>query len=305
MAIDKTGLLTYVDNNVNELITKAKVGAPSVKYFNKMLNVKGATTLNLMEINGQLKPLGCEATDGATTKLSQRTIDAKPLEMSTDWCLKDFVGAFTQHQMMYEAGLEKLPFGEKLANALVDAAVEDVEKTIWQGDTTTGNYKAFDGIIKIAEAATLASTVNYATDDSITSIVNKIRSAMPEAVYSAGHTPCIFMGADAYDKYMQELAANGNIVMNVAGWDKISAPEYVIVPASRGIRVYGVPGLSNTGKFFGSYAENFFYGTDLEDAVSTVTIDEKDHRKYVGTIITIAGVQIAFPDLVIEAKETV
>ena len=303
MAIDKTGLLTYVDNNVNELITKAKVGAPSVKYFNKMLNVKGATTLNLMEINGKLKPLGCEATDSATTKLSQRTIDAKPLELSTDWCIKDFVGTFAQHNLMMEAGLEELPFGEKLANALVDAAVEDVEKTIWQGDTTTGNYMAFDGIIKLAEAATLASTVTYATDETITSIVNKIRNAMPEAVYSAGHTPCIFMGADAYDKYMQELVANGNIVMNVAGWDKISAPEYVIAPASRGIRVYGVPGLSNTGKFFGSYAENFFYGTDLEDALSTVTIEEKNHRKYVGTIITVAGVQIAFPDLVVEAKQ--
>lgn len=303
MAIDKSALAAYSSQNQSDLIARAQIGAPSIKYLNKMLNVKGATTLNLLNTTVSLQPAGCEFVDKGDDKLSQRTIEAKPIVSMKKYCDAELVGTWMQQDLLIKAGAEKLPFAAKFVEGLVNRFAAEVEKNIWQGDTTQASLNSFDGFIKIAEDATLAATVTYAEGATISSIVDSMLEKLPEEVYNAG-TPCIFMGSQEYSKYVKEIAANGNIILNMAGWDQISAPEYIVAPGSRNVKVYGVPGLSNTGKFFASYVENFYFGTDLEDAMKTVEVwYSNDHQVFRSVIKTTAGVQIAFPDLVVEAKE--
>ena len=302
MAVNKDGLTAYVSQNQSDLILKAQFGAPSVKYFNKMLNVKGATTLNLLNTKVSLKPLGCDFSDNSAVTLSQRTINAVPVAVNAAYCEKDFVGTWMQNDLLFKAGVEKLPFEQKFAEDLVNGAASEIEKIMWQGDTSKGTLNAFDGIIKIAEASTLAATNTYAAGSTISSIVDGLIAKLPTEVYSAG-TPVIYMGVDSYIKYLQELRANGNLVINQAGWDTASAPESIIAPLSRGVKVIGVPGLDTTGKFFASYMENFYFGTDIDDAMSAVDVFySRDHQQFRAVLKTVAGVQIAFPDLLVEAK---
>lgn len=303
MAIDKSALAAYSSQNQSELLVKAQVGAPSIALFNKMLNVKGATTLNILNTVVELQPANCSFTAKGDDKLSQRTIEAKAVVSEKEYCPESLMGTWMQNDLLIKAGAEKLPFEEKFVDGLVAGFTAAIEKNIWQGDTTKSANNAFDGIIKIAEAATLAATNEYAQGATISSIVDGLIEKLPEEVYAAG-TPCIFMGSKEYDKYLQELRANGNLVLNIAGWDNVTAPESITVPATRGVKVYGVPGLSNTGKFFASYAENFYFGTDVEDALSTVKVWYSDDNQVFRSVIkTTAGVQIAFPELCVMAKE--
>lgn len=300
MAINKTALTEYVSQNQSELILKAQLGAPSIKYFNKMLNVKGATSLNLLNTKVNLKPLGCDFEDNATVTLSQRTINAVPVAVNAKYCENDFVNTWMQHELLFKAGVEKMPFEEKFAEDLANATASEIEKTMWTGKVASG--AAFDGIATVLESASPV-TYEYTSGSTVSSIVDSIIENLPSEVYTAG-TPVIYMGLDSYSKYLQELRANGVLVINQAGWDNASAPESVIAPLSRGVKVIGVPGLDNTGSFYASYMENFYFGTDVEDAMSTVDVFySRDHQQFRAVLKTVAGVQVAFPDLVVVATE--
>ena len=48
MSVNLSGLTTYVEQNTNELIAKASLGAPSIKYFKLQTGVKGQTAINVL-----------------------------------------------------------------------------------------------------------------------------------------------------------------------------------------------------------------------------------------------------------------
>ena len=62
------------------------------------------------------------------------------------------------------AGQKTLPFEEDFMNGIVEGVAAALEKAIWQGDTSQSskpNLNKFDGIVKIAGAATVAATTAY------------------------------------------------------------------------------------------------------------------------------------------------
>ena len=299
MAFNLTGLTQYVDQERLPLIRKAVVGNRSAQEFYLMTGVKGSTALNLLDTEVVFGDGStCGWTDAGTSKLSQRVLVPGAVKVNMSFCDKALLKYWMNYDVRVAAGQKNLPFEEDFVNGVIDGVKAKLEKLMWQGNTPSD---AFDGIIKIAEAATLAATVTYAADATVTSIVKDVYDKIPTAAYSKGEV-VMYMGSDMYRTYIQELIANGNLVITNALND-VAMPDSILIPGTN-VRVIGVAGLDTVGKVFASYKDNFVFGTDMAgDDEKFELWYSQDNREFRLAIEFTAGVQIAYPDLLVEAKQ--
>lgn len=298
MAVNLTSLTQYVDQERLPLIRKAVVGNRSAQEFYLMTGVKGSTALNLLDTEVVFGDGStCGWTEAGSSKLSQRVLVPGAVKVNMSFCDKAMLKYWMNYDVRVAAGQKNLPFEEDFVNGVIDGVKAKLEKLMWQGNTPTD---AFDGIIKIAEAATLAATVTYASDATVTSIVKDVYDKIPTAAYSKGEV-VMYMGSDMYRKYIQELIANGNLVITNAMND-VPMPDSILIPGTN-VRVIGVAGLDTVGKVFASYKDNFVFGTDMAgDDEKFELWYSQDNREFRLAIEFTAGVQIAYPDLLVEAK---
>lgn len=307
MAINTSALTAYTEEHRLPLLRNSVIGSKTAKLFNLQTGVKGATALNLLNTDVTFGDGStCGWNEAGTSALSQRVITPGAVKVNMAFCDKQLLKYWTNFEVRLAAGQKSLPFEEDFMNGVVENVAAKLEKAIWQGDKSSGdaNLNKFDGMIKIIEAASIAATKTYASGATVVSIVNDVYGALPSAVFEKGNV-VMYMGSDMYRKYIQELVANGNIILksdNSASLGNLAMPESILIPGTN-VTVYGVPGLDGTGKVFASYAENFVYGTDLVgDEEKFELWYSQDNREFRTAIEFVAGVQIAFPDMVVEAK---
>lgn len=308
MAINTSNLTAYVEEHKLPLLRNAVIGSKTAKLFNLQTGCKGDTAINILNTDvtfGDGK--SCGWNEAGTSALSQRIIRVGYPKVNMSFCDKQLLKYWTNFEVRLAAGQKTLPFEEDFLNGVVEGVAAKLEKALWQGDTaksSDANLNKFDGMIKIIEAASIAATKTYASGATVASIVNDVYGALPSAVFEKGNV-VMYMGSDMYRKYIQELVANGNIILKSdtnASLGNLAMPESILIPGTN-VTVYGVAGLDGTGKVFASYAENFVYGTDLVgDEEKFELWYSQDNREFRCAIEFVAGVQIAFPDMVVEAK---
>lgn len=306
MAINTQSLTTYVDEQRLPLLRNAVLGARTAKHFNLMTGVKGATSLNLLNTTVTFGDGStCGWNEAGASTLSQRTLTPGAIKVNMSFCDKQLLKTWMNYNVRVSAGQKTLPFEEDFMAGVGEGIAQNLEVALWQGDKSTSNSNAntnkFDGIIKIADAATLASTVTYASGATVVSIVNDVYNAIPAKAFNKGEV-VLYMGADNYRKYIQELIANGNLVIT-SGLQDVAMPDSVLIPGTN-VRVIYVDGLNGTGRYFASYKDNFVYGVDMTgDEEKYDFWYSQDNREHRLAVEFIAGVQIAFPDMVVTAKQ--
>lgn len=302
--IDVTKLPAYVEEQRLPLIRTAVLGAKSAELFQLVTGVKGDTALNILNTNISFADgATCGFTDAGTSEISQRIIHPGHIKVQAEWCDKALLKKWTQYAVEIGANRKSLPFEEDFINGVLEQIKQNVEIAIWQGDKSSGeaNKNKFDGLIKTIGAANNVVRTTYAAGSTIASIVNDVYEKIPSKAYSKGDV-CIFMGTDAYRKLIQEYIANSNIVVSNAMND-VAMPDTILMPGTN-CRLYGVPGLDGTGKFYGSYKDNFVYATDLMSDEETFDFwYSQDARANRMEVSFVAGADVQFPDLVVEAKE--
>ena len=301
MAINTSSLTAYVGDNKEKLISKAVIGAKSASKFNLVTGVKGAQKLNLLDTTVVLQDgSACGWTEAGTSKLSQRTIEAKPIKVNQEFCDKQLLATSLNYEVKVAAGQKTLPFEEDFVNGVIDGVAAEVEKTIWQGDTSKSTLNRFDGLIKILSGATVAGTYSIQSGDTVSTIVSKTYALIPSAAFEAGNV-VMYMGSDMYRTWIQELIANGHLVISNAVED-VAMPDSLLIPGTN-VRVEGVAGLDGTKKVYASYADNFIFGTDMQGDEEKVDLwYSLDNRSFRLALEFVAGVQVAFPELVAVAK---
>lgn len=293
----------YVSQNKQGLIGLIFNGSDSIEHFYKMDGIKGATQLTLLNTAVKFGDgTSCGWNPQGTDTFTKRVLDPALLSVQKSWCIDTLFSTWMNTALNYAAEGTTLE-DEDVARVIVEQQVTEVskelEKLVWQGKKT-GGTDLIDGLIKIIEDAN-APKYEYAQGATITSIVDGMIAKIPEDAYSMGDV-VIYMGKDMYRKYLQELRANGNLVLNM-GVDDLRQPENVIAPLTD-VRVIGVRGLNGTGKAFASYANNFVYGTDMLDSAERTSfkyIDADDTYHF--NMRFVAGVQVAFPSLIVEGVE--
>lgn len=308
MAINVTNLTDYVEQHRLPLLRNAVLGARSAKEFTLQTGCKGETALNILTTTVSFGDgSACGWNEAGSSALSQRTIKVGYPKVNMSFCDKALLKKWANYEVRVAAGQKVLPFEEDFLNGVVEGVAAELEKAIWQGDTDSNNanLSKFDGMIKIVEAASIptAQTISYQAASTKASILKSVYAAIPAEAYSKGDV-VVYMGSDDYRAYIQELVDNKNIVFTtMAGAEDAMMPESIIIPGTS-VRVIPVDGLNGTGKMFASYKENFNYGTDMEGDEEKLELwYSQDNREFRLAIEFTAGVQVAFPELVVEAKQ--
>ena len=300
--IDVSKLKSYTEEHRLPLLRNAVIGSKTAKLFNLQTGVRGATALNLLDTTIQFGDgSSCGWNEAGKTSLSQRVITPGYPKVNMSFCDKQLLKYWTNYTVRVAAGQKTLPFEEDFMNGIVEGVAAALEKAIWQGDTGSGdaNLNKFDGIVKIASNATVAATTAYSAA-SISQTLNAMYNALPSAAFSKGEVVAYISDAD-YRKYIQELIANGNLVIT-NGVNDISMPESVLIPGTN-VRVYGVAGLDGVQKAYMSYKDNFVFGTDMEgDEEKFELWYSQDNREFRVAIEFVAGTQVAFPDMLVVAQ---
>lgn len=304
MAINVSALGTYVDEQRLPLIRKAVMGARSAYHFNLMTGVKGATALNLLDTDVQFGDgYACGWDEAGNSTLSQRVLTPGAIKINMSFCDKKLLKTALNYEVKVAAGVKTLPFEEDFMEGVGEDIAAKLEKAIWQGDTASEdrNLNKFDGIIKVLSGATLASSITIASGDTKTKIVNEVYAAIPSAAYSKGEV-VMYVGEDFYRAYIQELIANGNLVITT-GLNDVAMPESILIPGTN-VRIIGVGGLNGTDKVYASFKDNFVYGVDLtgDEEVYDLFYDRKE-QAHLLTVSFVAGTQVAYPDMVVRAQK--
>ena len=222
------------------------------------------------------------------------------------FCDKTLLKTWMNYDVRVAAGQKNLPAEEDFMNGVIDSVKAELEKAMWQGDTASqqANLNKFDGIIKIMDAETPAGTYTIQNGDTKTKILNEVYALIPSAAYEKGEVVA-YVGYDFYRPWVQELIANGNLVLNAgngAVLEGVAMPTSMLIPGTN-VRVIPVAGLDGTNRVYASYRDNFVYGVDMQgDDEKAEMWYSKDNREFRLAIEFIAGVQVAYPDMVVVAK---
>ena len=303
--IDVTKLPAYTEEHRLPLLRNAVVGNRTAREFNLYTGLKGKTALNLLNTTVTFGDgSSCGWNEAGKSEMSQRAIEPGYLKVNMSFCDKALLKTWANYSVRIAAGQKTLPFEEDFMAGVIDGIKANLEKAMWQGDTASedANLNKFDGMIKILKDASVAGTYTVQAADSISTIINKTYNLIPSAAYEKGEV-VMYVGYDSYRAYIQELIANGNLVITNVVQD-VAMPTSVLIPGSN-VRVIPVGGLDNQKlKAVASYRDNFIYGVDLTGDDEKLDMwYSQDNREFRLAVEFLAGVQVAYPDMVAVAKE--
>lgn len=286
MAINLSGLETYVDEQRLPLIKKAVLGGKTIGLINLQTGVKKSAALNLINVKPTIQAGGCGFNAQGDASLSQRVINTELLKVNMEYCDKDFVNYWTGYEVKVGAGKETMPFEEYFTSMVIEGINAKVEEMIWKGDKD--NDGEFDGILTILDG----EAVKTATGTGAYNAIKEAYKAIPVAVLPEA---CIFVGADTFRSFMLEMVEKNYFHYSADGAD---LQEFVLPGTNT--KVIAVNGLNGTNKIVAGDPMNMFYGCDmLDDTESFDFFYSKDNRTYRLVVVFNGGAQVAYPDEIV------
>lgn len=292
--LDLTLLPDYIREHQDELFINSTLGSKTLEYVEIMPNVKYKDNLNYLDSEVVLQDGSeCGWNPQGSDVFSQRFIETKAVEVEKEFCWKDFEKKYMNHQLLWEAGREKLPFEEKIAQSNMNAIQEAVEELVWNGDDTIG----INGFLKDAEEAS-AATVSFESGQSVSTKIDAMVAAIPVKMAKKGVN--IYLSYTDFSAYIQEQ--NGACCQNKPVLD--AASESINYFGDSRIKIVPVLGLEESGAIVAATADALVYATDVEGSEKTYRMwfDEKE-EKFMFRVLFRAGTAVKFPDEVIVGTE--
>ena len=291
MAVNLSGLTTYVEQNANGLIGKASLGAPSLKYFTIQTGVKGETMINVLNTTISLgNGKACGWNEAGESKVSQRKIKPWTAKVNRSFCDKAMADYFMNSEVAIAAGRQALPFEEQFIADVIKGCNDEVEKAVWQG-ITIGGVK-YDGLLDILAGATKVSAV----EGSVFGTVKAVYKAIPAASLTDTN---IFLGVDQYRDLVMELVEKN--LYHYPANDNADVFEMILPGTST--KVCGVPGLNGTNKVAALALSETVYGVDMQNDQEVFKFwYSDDNQEYRLAINFNGGVQVAFLDSAVLAE---
>ena len=290
MAVNLTGLTTYVEQNANGLVSKASLGAPSLKYFTLQTGVKGETTINVLNTTIALgNGKACGWNESGESKITQRTIKPWFAKVNRSFCDKAMADYFMNAEVNVAAGRQNLPFEEKFIADVIKGVNEEVEKAVWQGITIAGTK--YNGLLDILAGATKVELA-----DTVFASVKAVYKAIPAASLT---DTAIFMGVDKYRDLVMELVEK-NLYHYPAN---DNADTFEMVFPGTATKVIGVPGLNGKDNIVALPLSETVYGVDMQNDQEEFRFwYSDDNQEYRLAINFNGGVQVAFLDNAVLAE---
>jgi hypothetical protein len=306
MAFTFTGLNSYTDQERLPLITKAVFSARSAALFTKQVGIKFAAALNLMDTDALIQGGDvCGFASSGTTAFTQRNITVGRMKVQETLCPRSLEQYWMQTQLTAGSTYDSVPFEQAFSEQKALRIAEALENAIWKGNTY------FSGVNQLLNAASgstisgntgaVSASVGITTSNAI-AIFDGIYNQIPQAILTKTDL-VIFCGWDNFRTLLGAFKSTANVLYNQV--DLAGLADGDIMYPGTNVRVIAVPGLTGTNRIVSSYLGNFFYGTDLlsdEEQFSIWFSKDNDEVRFQAAFK--AGVQIAYPDLVVDFRLT-
>lgn len=296
MAISVSSLTAYVEEQRLPLIRKANFAAPSVKHFNLQTGIKHAAALNILNTSVSFGDGGaCGWNEAGTSEFSQRVLEVGNFKVNMAFCDKAMLKYWNGYEVRVAAGQKALPFEEDFVNGVIEGIKDKLETAIWKGVKADDRI---DGILTILSAAS-ASTIHptLATGTTIYAKTLAVYKAIPAKKLDKA---AIFMGMDKFRDLVLELTEKNLYHYNPS----VDAEMEIILPGTS-TRVIAVSGLNGEKAIVATNPENIYYGVDMEGDEEKFDLwYSQDNQEFRLAVYFNAGVQVAFPDEVVDARWT-
>jgi hypothetical protein len=311
MAFSLAGLTSYTDQERLPLITKAVFSARSASLFTKQVGIKFAAALNLMDTDAVLQGGdACGYTSSGTTTFSQRNITVGRMKVMETLCPRSLEQYWMQTQLTAGSMYDGVPFEQAFAEQKALRIAEALENAIWQGNTY---FSGVNQLLNAASGSTISGNTGAVsasvgiTATNVIGIFDAIYNQIPQAILTKQDL-VIFCGWNNYRTLVQAFkqgSATGGLAVLYNQVDLASLANGEFIYPGTNVRVIAVPGLTNTNRIVSSYLGNFFYGTDLLSDEEQFSIFYSRDNDEIRTIAAFkAGVQLAYPDLVVDFRLT-
>ena len=301
MAYDKNGLTAYVEQNKDKVLYQFVLGGTTIGKMVKQTGIKSSAKINRIGLDPIFQDGSeCGFTPQGDVKLTQRQITTGAIKVNMELCDRDLLGTYAEYQVRVAATGATMPFEQEIVEVLTKKVTAKMEKAVWQGDTASSDESLarFDGLLKIANAESGVKKVS-ASASSAYDAISAVYEALPEELLDPEAKTAIFVSPDTYRKFTKELMEK-NLYHHPSTADG-SNPAEIFFPGSD-VKVVKANGLAGSNKIFATYEDNLYYGCDLENATEDVKVwFSDDDDKFKVKALWNAGVQIAFPDMVVLA----
>jgi predicted DNA-binding ArsR family transcriptional regulator len=263
----------FTDEVGGALLTKALVGATTVKEITQRIGVKGSQSLNLLDSSPAFQAGSCGWTSSGTTTYTQRNLTVCAEKVNMEWCSKDlhdtYLSMFLNPGQIAEN--EAAPFENYIADNLVQQIQQRVETKIWTATTAGGD--CFDGLktliasgqtgVGVSVSGTAFNpAIAYGTNGNPVWEIDKLINALDSNVQALDDLK-VFLSFGQFRKYVQSLTAL-NYFQNYIGATKTigdMANAYAIHPNTN---VKVVPTIGITDNYVAILPARYtFFGTDL------------------------------------------
>lgn len=304
MSYSLSTLTAYVEQNGNEIYTKAVFGAKTISMMTPKVGIKSAETLNLMDTDAVIQAGGtCGFNSSGTTSITQRTLTVGKMKVQEQLCPPDLEAYFTQQALQKGSNYDMIAYAKDYSDLKVKKINAEMERLVWQGRLSGGSY--FDGILRILQHETTvieANTTTYMTA-ALTSFTaantlsafQGINRAIPVEVIDATDMN-VFCGWDIFRLLIANIT-NLNFFAYTASSEAAVKGELVI-PGTN-LKVTAVNGLNSQNTIVACQKSNMFFGTDMLDEYEKFSLKYDEINEVVKfSVKWKAGVQFAFPQFV-------
>lgn len=289
--LDLSALPDYIKEHRDELFINSTLGSKTFDYVEIMPNVKWKDALNYLDSEIVLQDgSNCGWNPQGSDTFSQRFIETKAVEIEKEFCWKDFEKKYMNYQLLWEAGREKLPFEQKIADSNMNAIKDAVEELVWQGNNTLG----ISGFV--ADVKAEGAKAEVASGATISEKIDVVVKSLPIKMLKKGVN--IYLSYGDFTTYIQEQ--NGACCTNKPVLD--AASESIKYFGDSRITIVPVVGLEGTGEIIAATPDSLVYATDVEGSENTYRMwfDEKE-EKFLFRVLFRAGTAVKYPDEVVYA----
>lgn len=281
----------YIKENRELLIADLVLGSSTLERISVQTGVKHTAPIHILDFSGNLQAMGCNpAAQDETLELTDRYISAVEMGFNIPICEDNLLGKWGEYAVRVTASDTDLAFSEYVVDALIAAAHNDLEKLIWQGDTSSSAL--IDGFVTIATAdVPAAQKLTLAAGTSAYAGIVAAYMALPEEAINYNDVE-IYVSPAIFRAFVADVTAANLYHFNPAD----ATAEEIFLPGAAA-KVVKRAGLTGNLSILATYAKNLYFGTDLEGSKEDVAIvwDAVKRTHYAQVVFT-AGVQIAFPD---------
>jgi hypothetical protein len=252
----------------------------------------------------------CGYTTSGTTAFTQRNITVGRMKVQETLCPRSLEQYWMQTQLTAGSTYDGVPFEQAFSEQKALRIAEALENAIWQGNAY---FSGINQLLNAASGSTISGNTGAVsasvgiTATNVLGIFDAIYNQIPQAILTKQDL-VIFCGWNNYRTLVQAFKqgnATGGLAVLYNQVDLASLANGEFVYPGTNVRVIAVPGLTNTNRIVCTYLGNLFYGTDLlsdEEQFSIWFSKDNDEVRFQAAFK--AGVQFAYPDLIVDFRLT-